>query len=314
MTTEAVVEEKVVAPVVEAKVEAPVVEAKVEAPAVEAPQFDWRKEIAGEDEKVYKELERTPDLKTLHKRMQDAQTALRDSGRIKLPGKDATDDERKAFTKSIGVPDKPTGYGIKVEELLPKGMTLDDSDMKSLAKITESLHSKGGFAAHPEVVRAAHEIVIALKEETLAEALATENLTRAKTETALKQEWGGNYGVNMDFSKAGVSALFGGDDVVQDTLDLRMADGSLLGDYQPFMKAMMNAGRALGQDPLFMATSQYAGTAESLEARATEIRKWRYGTSDEKDRYAKATAPGGEYDLLTRKMEALSSQKGGKAA
>lgn len=300
------------APVVEkpAVVAPAVVEpAKVEAPAADAPpSFDWRKEIAGEDEKALKGLERFPDLKTLHKAFEDNQKALRDSGRIKLPGKDATDDDRKAFAKTLGVPEKADGYKIDLKEILPPGMTLDDSDKANLKTITELFHAEGGMAASPETVRSVHKAYVALKEAEAANQLATEEQTRAATEKELKQSWGTEFKLNMDFANAAVGALFGADQV-EDILSWRGADGSLLGDNKAFMRAMATAGRALAVDPVFSATMTMAGDPKSVDDRIKEIQAYRHGSSEQKREYDKLSSAGGELEQLYAKRQALRSNQ-----
>lgn len=52
------------------------------------------------------------DLDGLAKIARDNQKALRDSGRVKLPGEGAPADEVAAFRKAIGVPDDAKGYAI----------------------------------------------------------------------------------------------------------------------------------------------------------------------------------------------------------
>ena len=62
------------APATPATPATPAAAATPEAP----PAFDWRKEIAGDDEKELKKLERFSDIKALHKALDDTQKALRD--------------------------------------------------------------------------------------------------------------------------------------------------------------------------------------------------------------------------------------------
>lgn len=54
------------------------------------------------------------DLDGLAKIARDNQSALRDSGRVKVPGEGASEAERSAFNKAIGVPDKAEDYTIAV--------------------------------------------------------------------------------------------------------------------------------------------------------------------------------------------------------
>lgn len=283
---------------------AKVAETKADAPLA----FDWRKEIAGEDEKAMKGLERFPDLKTLHKAFEDNQKALRDSGRIKLPGKDATDEDRKAFAKSLGVPDKPDGYKIDLKAVLPEGMTLDDTDKANLKSITEFLHGKGGVAASPETVAAATELFAKLKEDSVAALVAVEEQTRAATDKELKASWGSEYKLNMNFANAAVSALFGDADV-EEILDWRRDDGSRLGDNKAFLRAMATAGRALAVDPVFSATMTMAGDPKTVDERIKEIQAYRHGTPDQKREYDKLSSAGGELETLYAKRQSLRSNQ-----
>jgi hypothetical protein len=47
------------------------------------------------------------------KSYRDAEKGLRDSGRVKVPGDDATAEERAAWNKTIGVPDDIAGYAVE---------------------------------------------------------------------------------------------------------------------------------------------------------------------------------------------------------
>lgn len=53
------------------------------------------------------------DLNGLAKIARDNQKALRESGRVKIPGEGASAEEVAAYHKAIGVPDNPQGYEIK---------------------------------------------------------------------------------------------------------------------------------------------------------------------------------------------------------
>lgn len=53
------------------------------------------------------------DLNGLAKVARDNQVALRESGRVKMPGPDAKPEDVAAWHKAIGVPDAPTGYELQ---------------------------------------------------------------------------------------------------------------------------------------------------------------------------------------------------------
>jgi hypothetical protein len=87
------------------------------------------------------------DINGLTKSYRDAEKGLRDSGRIKVPGEGATDEERASFHKAIGVPDDVAGYEVKMPET-NGGLELDSDMVGKLAEIAhKSGVPKGGFEA-----------------------------------------------------------------------------------------------------------------------------------------------------------------------
>lgn len=90
-----------------------------------------------------------PDVAALAKMARDNQAALRESGRIKVPGADAKPEEIAAFHRGIGVPNEPSGYEIKAP-MGEDGQPLELND-SILGKLAESAHKhgvpKGAFEA-----------------------------------------------------------------------------------------------------------------------------------------------------------------------
>lgn len=81
------------------------------------------------------------DVDQLAKVARDNVKALRDSGRIKVPGENATPEELAAYRKAVGVPDEPAGY----EFAAPVGengepIQLNDA---TLTRIAEFAHKHG---------------------------------------------------------------------------------------------------------------------------------------------------------------------------
>jgi hypothetical protein len=71
----------------------------------------------------------------------DNMTAARakTEGMVKVPGENATPEERAAFYRSIGAPEKPEDYGIAKPDDLPEGVTWDDNLAASFAAKAASL-------------------------------------------------------------------------------------------------------------------------------------------------------------------------------
>lgn len=74
------------------------------------------------------------DLDGLTKIARDTERALRENGRIKVPGEDAKPEDIAAFKAAIGVPDKVDGYEIKAPEGVPLNEPLINSLRESALK------------------------------------------------------------------------------------------------------------------------------------------------------------------------------------
>lgn len=68
------------------------------------------------------------DLDGLVKMTRDTEKALRENGRVKVPGEGAKPEEVAAFHAAIGVPDSVEGYQVEA----PEGVKLDDSVIGAL--------------------------------------------------------------------------------------------------------------------------------------------------------------------------------------
>ena len=91
------------------------------------------------------------DLTHLAKIARDNQAALRDSGRIKLPGEGASEAEKTAFRAAIGVPESAEGYVIA---------PIKDADGNDLELDTPLLSRLAAKAHESGVPKAAYEALV----------------------------------------------------------------------------------------------------------------------------------------------------------
>lgn len=277
-------------------------------PAKAAEVADWRKQIAearanGDDAKagkILKRLERFTDHGALYDSWEEAQALIRESGKIKLPGKDATEEDIKAFNKSLGVPDSADGYKIK----LPDDVTLDDSDKAQIKAITEGLHKRGGMAAAPETVQIATDLFLEMREAAQAEFVAKGAQFAQDSKKALEKEWGPDFAKNIAYTGPGLVAMLGNEgDVLR---QVKLADGGYLGDHPLFVKMAAQAGRIAGDDPIFWRATQMQGDGKSLEGRKSEIMALRTSSKPgDREKYADLSKPGGELSIINSRLEQL---------
>lgn len=139
-----------------------------------------------------------PDITALAKIARDNQVALRDSGRVKVPGDDAKPEDVAAFHRAIGVPEKADGYEFKAP---------DGPDGKPLPLNTPLLTRLAEKAAVSGLPKAGFEAVVQdFISMQLDEASAAD--TKQKQEAAaVVKGWGGEADAKIASVDAAAKAL-----------------------------------------------------------------------------------------------------------
>lgn len=269
-----------------------------------APSDDWRKAMAGDNEDAFKLLGRYSTPQDAAKAFVEQRQLLskRDENSIKIPGENATDEEREAFAKALGIPESPDKY----ERFKPEGddaIELSEADQAFVDAAIADLHTRGGLTASPEVIKTFEGMYYKAMEERAAQMAAGAIAKRAESEKALKEAWGTDYKVNMTYAESALQAYVPGNDA-RALLDMQLADGTKLGDHAVFIKAMAAAGRATTEDPAFLATLN-GGESLSADRLEDEIKKI------EGMRYSDPTGYQNNYDrykVLLAKREQVKSR------
>lgn len=155
----------------------------------------WRQELAGDDDKAVKQLERFATPKALWDSYQAAAQKIR-SGELKAPLPDnATPEQLAAYRADRGIPDKPEGY----LEKLPDGLVIGENDKPIFDSFVKELHAVN---ADPKVAHAAVAWYSKFQEEQAAKTAEADTGHRSETEDALRAEWGADYRANVNHVKA----------------------------------------------------------------------------------------------------------------
>lgn len=264
-------------------------------PASTGDQSDWRRVLAGEDDKVLQNLERFASPNDFYKAFTDTQTALRNKteGMVKIPGEGASDDERAAFAKALGIPEAPDKY----ERLAPpEGLELSDADKAFLDGAVKELHQLGGVAASPEVVKTLETFYHKAMQEQAAQMTAAAVQRAAESKQTLQKLYGNNFELEMKHANAALAAFGPRDpEKARGFLNRQMADGTKLGDDPEIVQMLVRASRATQEDPMFLRTlSDGPSSGADVEARIKDIMKLK-GTP--------------EYDKRADEMKALLVQR-----
>lgn len=220
------------------------------------------------------------DLDGLAKIARDNQKAVRDSGRIKVPGEGATPEEIAGFHKAIGVPDSPEGY----EFTPPVG---DDGeplplDMGLLNPLAKSAHERG-------LPKAAFEgLVSDFIQLQLDQAAAIDSTAQAEAQRVVKS-WGADAdeklaAVNRAASALGITS--------EEMIALRNAWGS-----DKALNRLARLGAGLGEDVMLVGERQRFGVS-AAEAQAELDRM-----KADKDLAAKAMVPGTPENIRWKRLQ-----------
>ena len=211
---------------------------KEETPKEDAPK-DWREGIT--DSEAKKIAERYQSLDELAKAQLELRQKL--SKAVFVPGEKATDEEKAAFNKALGVPEDINDYALDLpKDFDQEVLTTDEAkqSLESFAKIAQAAGvSKDAFKAitgeYFRQIDAAQKATIDADKQFAKE-----------TEEALKEEWGKGFNKEKEYANRGAEWVFGDD--FNDFTNLKTSDDRLVGDHPLLLKALNKIGRAISED------------------------------------------------------------------
>lgn len=165
------------------------------APAPKAWGDTWRQELAGDDEKALKQLERFTTPKAMWESYQQAYQKIRSGELAKPLPENATPEQIAEYRQARGIPDKSEGY----LEKLPNGLVIGEDDRPIFESLVKKLHEGH---ADPKTVHGIVEWYNHFQQEQAAKTSEADTSHRAEVEDALRQEWGADYRANVNHIKA----------------------------------------------------------------------------------------------------------------
>lgn len=123
---------------------------------------------------------------------------------LKIPGEDATDDEKAAYRKAIGLPVKADEYVVDAKKY---GLTDEQAgELKNLCfEWGMTTANAGKFLDF--IAESNKQTIAAYKEQV--------NVDRKETEAAFKKEWGAKYAENIQIVQRGMRS-FGTEELIKD--------------------------------------------------------------------------------------------------
>lgn len=149
-------------------------------------------------------LPKYKDVPGLIKAAEDSRKQLsqRMDGYVKLPGEDATDEDRAAYRMKMGIPDSAEGYDLKLSEdfALPEGVEITDEKKRAFADFA----AKEGLSA--KQAEAAFNFMAQSESREYEALIAQDDADLASADKELREAFGENYEAKMnDAKKLGAS-------------------------------------------------------------------------------------------------------------
>lgn len=258
---------------------------------------DWRKALAGDDEKALALLERIPSQKDLFKSWME-QKALIAAGKHKDPlPKDATPEQIAEYRKANGIPEKAEDYYAT----LPEGMVFGEDDKPGVTKFLNDMHA---LNAPPAMVSKALEVFMAAQEEAAQTRSDLDISARDQTAEALRAEWGPDYKANVNAMSGFVKANIPEADQAN-FLNARMGDGTPVFSHPGMVKAFAQLGRTLNPT----GTTTPGGGMDKLDAIEDAIKGYEKRMATDRANWFKDNKAQAHYRELLTARERMTKKK-----
>ena len=222
---------------------------------------NWREDMAGGDAKKLAKLQRYASPTAAIDAGLHAQAKI-SSGEYKIPlAKDAKPEEVTAWREANGIPDKPEGYDLKLENI-----EIGEQDKPLLKAFLESAHSAN---MTKDQVKASLGAYYGMVDAAKQEMINKDATAKTEAEDALRAEWGTDYRRHHNMIKNLLDTAPGG---LKDKLLLgRLSDGTPIGSSPDVLKFL--AGIALERNPSAVITPYGVAAAHTVDSEIASIEK-----------------------------------------
>lgn len=220
---------------------------------------DWRQNIAKElgysdDEKFLKRLERFTTPAGAVKSWLSVDQKISSGEYKKALGENATEEEKSAYRKSIGIPDTPDKYDFS----LPDGTVFGDDDKAVFKSFAEIAHAQNMSQEQMRSTLGWYKDHVSAQQEAQQEA---DYNYQKEAEDTLRGEWGGEYRANIN-ALTGLMAKLP-EDVRNGLNEARMPDGSKLGNNPAYLRFMVEMAREINPIGTLLPAGSTAGDLQT---------------------------------------------------
>lgn len=197
---------------------------------------DWRERLAGDDKKMLNTLRRYASPKTFSDAYFNLRTKVSSGELVKTLPENASEEELAEYRKSAGIPAKPEEYDLTLKD----GLVIGENDKPIVDQYLKHAHAANLTNAQ---VQQNLQWYFSAREAEQVEAHTRNEAKKEETATALRQEWGGEYRVNLNAMSGYLDTL--GADAKQAILAARDADGTMLINNPAVVKALVQTAREI---------------------------------------------------------------------
>ena len=227
---------------------------------------DWRQQLAGDDEKALKQLERYEDPAAVWNKARALEQRI-SSGELKdtkpFP-KDGTDEEKNAWRKAQGIPLKAEEYELsrKIEE---------DAEKEAVMSFLNFAHENN---FDPKLANTMVDYFYGRAEEDAKVIQVADQKDKDAMEDKLRAEWGDDYRLNQNKIESMLDLVPEG---AKEVMDARLPDGTKLANSPAFQQFMLLAANA--HNPTQVITRGEGDVFSSIQDEIDEI-KSKMGTKE----------------------------------
>ncbi len=221
---------------------------------------DWRVDLPEDLRKTAERFASTADA------VRAIESFRKRESQVRVPGKNATDDEITAYRKAIGIPEKPEGYEFGD---LPKGQDLTDEIKTSRQEWSKRFHELG---ISKDTAKVLSQLVNEDQQRFLAAQLESDKVFAKSQEDMLRGEWKSDFDKNKTLANRAFSQIAERAGLkLNDLTKIETKDGRFLMDRAEIVKLFSIIGREMAEGSLGPIMTE--GERETVEEEIRSVRK-----------------------------------------
>jgi hypothetical protein len=177
--------------------------------------------------------------------------------KVAVPNKNSTEDQWNEVYSKLGRPDTPDKYAFDVKS---EAVQIDEGSIKSFA---EQSHKLGLNNAQAQGIL---EFYKNNMESTMHQATIDTETAQAQSEAQLRQEWGKDFDGQVSRASALAKA-----NMNPEILDMKMQDGTRIGDHPEIIKGFAKIAGMLSEDKLISTESEGMNNIQNLQSEIAAI-------------------------------------------